>query len=120
MVIYLGRFIKGKMPPTDDQRKRISTAVALAGLAAVAVVSPLTWSGIMTEAAKMGDRGVIGVLDTTGTTLAALTGAGFLLLGARMGLEFNPFAACLLMGVLTFAVAIELAARNVSWAPYLA
>jgi hypothetical protein len=120
VIIYLGRFVKGKMPRTDDQRKRIYTAVALAGLAAVAVISPLTWSGVTTEYAKIGDHGTTGTLETTGVTLGALVGALLMLLAARLGIWLiYPFAACMLMALLTFEVAADLASRNVGWANYL-
>src|SRR5690348_484322 len=93
-MIYLGRFVKGKLPRTDEQRKRISTAMALASVAAVAVVSPLTWSGVTTEYAKIGDHGTLGTLETAGVTLGALLAALFLLFFARIGFGLNPIAAC--------------------------
>jgi hypothetical protein len=51
-----------RMSQDADERKRASFWVGVIGLAAVAVISPLTWSAIWAEAVKAGNHGWMGAL----------------------------------------------------------
>jgi hypothetical protein len=50
------------MAQDADERRRASFWVGVIGLAAVAVISPLTWSAIWAEAVKAGNHGWMGAL----------------------------------------------------------
>jgi hypothetical protein len=119
VVALTAAFIKRKLPRTEGQRKRASVTLAWGCVATAAVVSPLTWHGIVTEAAKTGNPGNMADMYALSVLGTAFMTVMFLVLAARMGWGFPLFIVFAFTGSLTFAVAIDLVSLNVGWGLYL-
>jgi hypothetical protein len=76
-----------RMSQTVGERQRSAFLVGVAGLAAVAIISPLTWTAIWAEAVKTGNHGLIGALYPVMVDGSGLAAALVLLLDAREGFQ---------------------------------
>jgi len=105
-VVSLCRYIYRLQTEAENERyRRIRIAVALAALVVVVAFSAITWPVLMAEAAKVGDRGFMSVLDPLQFAVLALFGAMTLLNQARARQRFSAFACCLLVVTLATVAA---------------
>jgi cytochrome bd-type quinol oxidase subunit 2 len=97
-VAWVCRYIYRLQTEAENERYRhVRIAVALVALVVVIAFSAITWPVLMAEAAKVGDRGFMSVLDPLLFALLALFGAMTLLNEARARQRFSAYACCLLV-----------------------
>jgi len=97
-VAWLCRCIYRLQTEAENERyRRVRIAVALATLVVGLAFSAITWPVLMVEAAKVGDRGFMSVLDPLEFALLVFFGAVILLNQARARQRFSALACCLLV-----------------------
>jgi hypothetical protein len=119
-VISVIRLVDRLVREEGKGRRRALIAVAVAGLVAVAIISPLTWTAVMAVAADTGNHGLMSVdyaFVISGTSFIA---AWTLLIDARAGHRFPLVPCCMLVGGLGFAATMYIYASPHAWDRYIA
>ena len=113
----LCRYIYRLQTEAENERyRRGRIAVALAALVVVVAFSVITWPVLIAEAAKVGDRGVVEVLDALEFALLGLFAAQTLLKEARAQQRFSTFACALLFITLaTVATGYIFSSGSTAW-----
>jgi hypothetical protein len=119
-VISVIRLVDRIMREEGKDRRRAFIAVAVAGLVAVAIISPLTWTAVMAGAAQIGDGGVMSVLYAFMVSGASFIGAWALLIEARAGHRFSLVPCGMLVGGLGFSATVYVYASPRAWDRYIA
>src|SRR5215469_818254 len=97
-VAWLCRYIYRLQTEAENERyRRVRISVALTALVVVVAFSAITWPVLVAEAAKAGDHGFMGVLDTLEFACLGLFAALTLLKEARARQRFSMFACVLLI-----------------------
>ena len=96
-VAWLCRYIYRLQTEAENERYRsLRIAVAVAALVVVIATSAITWPAIIAEAAKGGDRGVMGAMYPLEFAFLGFLAAVTLLQEARARQRFSTVACCLL------------------------
>jgi hypothetical protein len=116
-VVSLCRYIYRLQTEAGNERyRRVRISVALAALVVVVTFSAITWPVLMTETAKAGDHGFIGVLDVLEFAFLGLFAAFTLLTEARARQRFSAFAWTLLVITLaTVATGYIFSSGSTAW-----
>lgn len=115
-VAWLCRCIYRLQTEAENERyRRVRMAVALAALIVAVAFSAITWPVLMAEAAKVGDRGFMSVLDPLQFALLAFLGAVTLLNQARARQRFSVFACCLLVVTLATVATGYFSSSGPAW-----
>jgi cell division protein FtsW (lipid II flippase) len=100
----------------NERYRRVRMTVAVAALLVTVALSAMTWPVLIAEAAKSGDRGSMGVLDTLEFAFLGIFAAQILLKEAWMRERFSPYAYCLLtVTLVTVATAYSFSSGSASW-----
>ena len=116
-VTSLCRYIYRLQTEAENERyRRLRIAVALAAIVVAVAFSAITWPTLMMDAAKHGDHGFIGVLDTLEFALLASVGAGTLLTQAWARQRFSAWACSVLVVTLaTMATGYFFSSGPTAW-----
>jgi cytochrome bd-type quinol oxidase subunit 2 len=117
MIASLGRSIyKLQTDAKNERYRRVRIAAAVAALLVVVALSAMTWPVLITDAAKWGDHGYMGMLDALEFAFLGICAAQTLLSEAWRRERFSPYACCLLAVTLaTVATAYSFSSGSTSW-----
>jgi hypothetical protein len=117
MVAWLCRSIyKLQTEAKNERYRRARIAAAATALLVVFALSAMAWPVLITEAAKWGDRGYMGVLDALEFAFLGTFAAQILLREALRRERFSPYPCCLLAVTLaTVAIAYSFSSGSTSW-----